>query len=232
LKRHEAQADGICAIVPVNVLRASKDRLAKHLDASSRSSLSAAMLADVLHTLRKVKRISRVTVVSADFEVRRIIRPMGARFLWEGKRKGLNKGVRLAMRDAEHRKFSAALIIPCDIPRVTPREIHRLLRFSDAYSVAITPSKDGAGTNALLLRPPGVINPAFGKNSFRKHLSQANREGLSLKIVRSIGIASDVDEPADLAVLKRLQLRNQTGRFLRTFDGTMLGNRRFKPKFN
>ena len=185
-----------------------------HLDAPNRSRLSAAMLVDVLHTLQRVEKISRVTVVSADLTVRRIIRPMRVNFLCEGKRKGLNKGVRIAMRDATRRKFSAALVIPSDIPLATPREILRLLRLSDAYPVTVTPSKDGSGTNALLLRPPGVISPAFGKNSFRKHLSNARKKRLSAKVVKSLGIASDVDEPEDLVSLNRLLMRNETGRFL------------------
>ena len=221
----------IYAVVPANVLHVSKARLASHLDASSRSRLSAAMLVDVLHTLQKVRRIRRITVVSADFAVRRIARLMRVHFLWEGKRRGLNKGVRLAMRDAKRRNFSAALILPSDIPLITPREVLRFLHFSNGYSVAVTPSKDGAGTNALFLRPPRAINPAFGKNSFRKHLSLANRKALSARIVKSVGIASDVDEPADVASLRRLLLRNETGRFLRTMDRTTF-KRPTKSKFN
>ena len=232
MKRRRAEADGICAIVPANVLQISKARLASRLDASSRSLLSAAMLVDVLHTLQGVRRIRRITVISADFTVRRIVRLMRVHFLWEGKRRGLNKGVRLAMRDAKRRNFSAALILPSDIPLITPREVMRFLRFSDGYSVAVAPSKDGSGTNALFLRPPGAINPAFGRNSFRKHLSSAHRKGVSVRVVRSVGIASDVDEPADVESLKRVLLRNETGRFLRTMDGTMPANRLTKSKFN
>ena len=223
MKGHRTQAAGVYAVVPVNVLRASKARLAKHLDNSTRSRLSAAMLVDVLHTLQKVRRISRITVVSSDFAVRRITRPMGIHFLWEGKTRGLNKGVRLAMRDAKRRHFSAALIVPSDIPLAKPREIRRFLRFSDDYSVAITPSKDGRGTNALFLRPPAAIRPAFGKNSFRNHLTAAHRKGLSVRVVKSAGIALDMDEPRDLAALGRRSLKNETGRFLRTMNQSLIG---------
>jgi 2-phospho-L-lactate guanylyltransferase len=179
------------------------------------------MLVDVLHTLQKVRRISEITVVSADFAVRRITRPMGVHFLWEGEKRGLNKGVRLAMRDARRRRFSAALVVPSDIPLAEPREIRRFLESSDGYSVAIAPSKDGGGTNALLLRPPGVISPAFGKNSFRNHLTSARRKGFSVRVVKSTGIALDVDEPADLVVLRRLSLKNETGRLLKAMNATI-----------
>jgi len=226
LKRRRAQTDRICAIVPANVLHLSKARLARHLDASSRSRLSTAMLMDVLCTLHKVRRIHRITVVSADFAVRGIARSMRVHFLWEGKRRGLNKGLRLAILDAKRRNFSAALILPSDIPLTRSREIGRLLRLSENYPVALTPSKDGRGTNALLLRPPGVITPVFGKNSFRRHLSLANREGLSARIVKSTGIAADVDNRSDVVILKLSSLRNETGRFLRTLDGSILSSGR------
>lgn len=218
MRPRRARADPVCAIVPVNVLRGSKARLAPSLGVVNRSQLSTAMLVDVLHALEKVRQIRKITVVSADVSVRRIARSMGARFLWEGKRRGLNKGVRLAIRDALRRKESAALILPSDLPLTTPHEITRFLHLSRGYPIAINPSKDGGGTNALLLRPPAIIAPAFGKNSFRRHLSTARRKGLRPRVVRLRGIALDVDEPADLAHLRRLRLRNETGRFLRSIN--------------
>jgi 2-phospho-L-lactate guanylyltransferase len=146
---------------------------------------------------------------------------MGVHFLWEGKKRALNKGVRLAMRDARRCRFSAAVVVPSDIPLAKPSEIRRFLNSSDGYSVAIAPSKDGGGTNALLLRPPGVISPAFGKSSFRKHLTSAHRKGLSVRVIKSAGIALDVDEPADLVALERLSLRNETGHLLKAMNQTI-----------
>jgi 2-phospho-L-lactate guanylyltransferase len=181
------------------------------------------MLVDVLRALRKVRRINRITVVSADFSVRRIAQRMGVHFLWEGRRRGLNKGAQLALHDALRRNASAALILPADIPLITPSEIHRFLNLSDGYPIAITRSKDGGGTNALLLRPPGIIRPAFGKNSFRRHQSIARRKGLRPRVVKLRGIALDVDEPSDLTLLKRHSLRNETGRFLKSIKKERFG---------
>jgi 2-phospho-L-lactate guanylyltransferase len=184
------------------------------------------MLVDVLRALRKVRRIKGITVVSADFSVRRIARRMGVHFLWEGRRRGLNKGVRLALDDALHRNASAALILPADIPLITPHEINRFLNFSDGYSISLTPSKDGAGTNALLLRPPEIIRPAFGKNSFLRHQSIARRTGLRPRVVKLGAIALDVDEPSDLTLVKRRSLRNETGRFLKSIEEERFGKNR------
>lgn len=218
MKLYRARADAVYAIVPVNVLKVSKTRLAPSLDASNRSRLSEAMLVDVLGALRKVRRIKGIIVVSADYSVRRIARRAGAHFLWEGRRRGLNKGVRLALHDAVQRSASAALILPADIPLITRHEITRFLNFSDGYPISLTPSKDGGGTNALLLRPPEIIRPAFGKNSFRRHQSIARRKGIRPRVVKLRGVALDVDEPSDLTLLKRRSLKNETGRFLKSIE--------------
>jgi 2-phospho-L-lactate guanylyltransferase len=186
------------------------------------------MLLDVIRALQKVRRINKITVVSADFSVRRITRRVGVHFLWEGKRRGLNKGVRLALRDALQRNASAALILPADIPLITPHEISRFLNLSDDYPISLTPSKDGAGTNALLLRPPGMIPPAFGKNSFGRHRSIARRKGIRPRVVKLRGLALDVDEPSDLTLLKRRSLTNETGRFLKSIEAERFGKNRAK----
>ena len=214
MKRPRQKAELLIAIVPVNVLKKSKARLASSLDASARSRLSKAMLTDVLCALKRVRRIHRITVVSADGSVGRIARLTGAHFLREGKRRGLNNALRIAIRDAVRRKASAALILPADIPLVTADEVRNFLRQSNGYPIALTPSRDRGGTNALLLRPPKIVAPSFGKDSFRRHMTIARGKGLSPGVVKIRGISLDVDEPADLAHLKRLSLRNETGRLL------------------
>ena len=218
MKSPGTNAQSVIAIVPVNILAMSKARLAPSLNAALRRRLSTAMLADVLTAMRKVRTIRRITVVSADRSVARLAHVMAAHFLWEGERRGLNKGLRLALLDASRRKASAALILPADIPLVTPREISRFLRLSDGRSIAITPSKDGAGTNALLLRPPRMIKPSFGENSFRRHTAAAKQKGLTPKVIKLRGISLDVDEPRDLARLRGAPPRSETGRLVRSVD--------------
>jgi 2-phospho-L-lactate guanylyltransferase len=213
---HPQSSDELHAVVPMNVLRVSKARLAPILSSSARVQLSVAMLVDVLAALRKVHRIHRVTVVSADLAARQVARSSGASFLWEGKRRGLNKGVRLAIRESVRKGATAVLIIHADIPLITARGILRFLNRAEGYAVALTPSKDGTGTNALYLRPTGAIQPAFGKNSFRRHLALASQKSILCRVVRSRGIGFDLDEPPDLNRLMRMRsLNNETSRILR-----------------
>lgn len=181
-----------------------------------REQLTVAMLKDVLFVLRRSRQVRSVTVVSADKNARSISRRFGADFLWEGKRRGLNKGLKLAISNSERRGASSVLVIHSDLPLLKPREIDEFLEQSQGFSVSLTPSKDGSGTNALLMRPPRVIRPVFGRDSFRRHLSLAMKKNARSRILRFRGISFDVDKPRDLVDLMRRPLRNETGRFLRT----------------
>jgi 2-phospho-L-lactate guanylyltransferase len=112
---------------------------------------------------------------------------------------------------------SSVLVIHSDLPLFNPREIERFLTLSKGYSVVLTPSKDRDGTNVLLIRPPSAIRPAFGKDSFHKHLRLARRENVRSKVLIFKGMGFDVDTPRDLVHLIGIPLRNETGRFLRAF---------------
>jgi len=216
LKRRPRRAGRVHAIVPLNVLRKSKARLSSMLKPVEREQLTVAMLKDVLSVLRRSRQVGSVTVVSADKNARSISRRFGANFLWEGKRRGLNKGLKLAISNSERRGASSVLVIHSDLPLLKPREIDEFLEQSQGYSVSLTPSKDGTGTNALLMRPPRVIRPVFGRDSFRKHLSLAMKRNARSRVLRFRGISFDVDKPRDLVNLMRRPLRNETGKFLRT----------------
>jgi 2-phospho-L-lactate guanylyltransferase len=206
---------GVDAIVPVNVLGKSKARLARILTPAQRNQISLSMLSDVLSVLGKVRRIRSIVVVSADRGVRSTVKRFHAHFLWEGERRGLNKGVRLAVKRAEREEASAVLVIHSDLPLLKRREINSFLRESKRSSVVLTPSRDG-GTNALFLNPPTIIKPAFGPESFRKHIELAKKRKAHYKVVKTSGICFDVDEPRDLKRLMRSpQLRNETSKFLR-----------------
>jgi 2-phospho-L-lactate guanylyltransferase len=218
LKKHSHELRSVHAIVPVNVLSKSKARLSTVLRPAERRELSVAMLKDVLAALKRARRVRRVIVVSADKSARGIAGRFGATFLWEGKRRGLNKGIRLAIGKAERKGALVVLVIHADLPLIKPREIDRFVEQSHGYSVVLTPSMDGSGTNALLMNPPEVIRPVFGQGSFKRHLRLARKRGTLSKVLRFRGIGFDIDTPQDLLDLKRKHPRNATGRFLHTFQ--------------
>jgi len=197
------KATRTCVVVPVNVLKKSKARLSSVLTHSGRVRLTTVMLENVFWALKKSRRVESVVAVSSDRGVLRIARRFGFDTVWEGERRGLNKGIRLAIARLKDRMADAVLVIHADLPLLTSIDVDRFLSGARGYQVAINPSRDGSGTNALLLNPPDAIPPMFGRHSFKRHLAAARKMGLRVKVMRVRGICFDVDQPRDLVFLRR-----------------------------
>jgi len=198
-------------------MKKSKTRLSG-LRPEDRAKLTLAMLRNVLVALGNARGISDVTVVSGDRSASRIAHRYGATFLWEGKKPGLNKALKLAIAKLEQRATGSAMIIHADLPLLTSQDIDSFVSRSQDCHIAIVPCKNGTGTNALLLRPPNAIPPVFGKGSYKMHLSLAKNTGFRWKVLRIRGIQFDIDDSQDLRQFMRYNGRNRYFRFLREQD--------------
>jgi 2-phospho-L-lactate guanylyltransferase len=210
---HSFDDTPVHAIVPMKVIGKSKTRLSS-LPPKERARLSVAMLSNVLAALRRSRKVHDMTVVSADMGVSRIARRYGAGFLREKDRLGLNKALRLAIRRLAPKSTEAVMIVHADLPLLTARNIDRFLARSKHFEVAMVPCKNGTGTNALLLRPSTAISPAFGKASFKAHLSQAKERKLRWTVLRIPEIQFDIDDSQDLRKFMRYRARGEAFRFL------------------
>ncbi len=85
----------------------------------------------------------------------------------------------------------AALVLMADLPDVTGDDLRALVARREPLVVA--PDAEETGTGALLLRPPDLVETAFGSGeSLARHLA------LGAAVLRRPGLAHDVDLPADL----------------------------------
>lgn len=213
MKIDRANADSVHVVVPLKVLRKSKTRLSPILQPKERAELTIAMLEDVLSALMKSSMVDSITVVSADRSALRLVRQLGADSLQEGRRRGLNNAIGHVIRKRKLRN-SAVLVVHADLPLLTCREVSTFLREAQGCPIAIAPSKDETGTNAMLLNPARIIRPAFGKESYRRHLSILDHKRIRFKVQRVRGFGFDIDEPKDLLELMHHRARNSTAQFL------------------
>ena len=132
-----------------------------------------------------------------------------ATFLWEGRRRGLNPALNLAMKEVT--SDSAVLIIHADLPLLTSDDVDDLVRRARNYSLTLVPSEDGTGTNAIVMQSPSMIRLAFGEGSFRKHAMLAMKRRVAYNVRRIHGVAFDVDDEQDLDELMK---HKSTGRSL------------------
>jgi 2-phospho-L-lactate/phosphoenolpyruvate guanylyltransferase len=194
----------IWAIVPVKTLAVAKSRLASVLPANIRGRLLVTMLEDVLDLLLGEPAIDRVLVVTADAEIHTLAARNGASVLREAQPTGLNPALRLGVAHAAARGAGRVLIMPADVPLAAASEIGEIAACTlEEPAAVIIPSRDGKGTNALFLSPPGALDPRFGVGSFARHCKQAAARGIKLRVMRLSGLSIDIDEAADLPYLLR-----------------------------
>ena len=190
------------AIVPVKGLALAKRRLAPVLPDAARRRLVLAMLEDVLAAIAGVREIERVVVVTPDADAGSLAAGRGATILPEPGAGELNAAVESGVAFALSRGIGRVLVLPGDIPLARPEELTSLIASrQSAPGVTLAPSRDGNGTNAMLLAPPDAIAPCYGPGSYLQHMSQAMARHIDVNVLHLAGVGRDIDEPADLAAL-------------------------------
>jgi 2-phospho-L-lactate/phosphoenolpyruvate guanylyltransferase len=190
------------AVLPIKTYARAKHRLSEAIDVPDRRALAEAMVGDVLAALPAVVGLERVIAVTAEPLAAAAARDAGADVVHDPHEAGQSAAALLGIRAALESGAERVLLVPGDCPALDPEEISGLLAHPGRAGVVIVPDRHGAGTNALLLSPPDVIEPSFGPGSFARHAARAHAAGTRVRVaeVRSLGL--DVDTPADLRALR------------------------------
>ncbi len=194
-----AEPGPVVAIVPVGSLDGAKSRLGDVLDAEERLVLTVRLARATIAAAVAAERVDDVLVITPDDAVRTLALELGARPILQ-RDSGLNHGLVAARDEAIAAGAAAILILPIDLPNVTPGEIDAVAASLDDPRrplVAIVPDRHGRGTNALLIAPPDAIEVRFGGDSRRAHAAAATAAGARL-VELGGPLALDVDTPDDL----------------------------------
>ena len=190
------------AIVPVKPLRYGKSRLAEVLTPDERMDLNRRMLAHTLDTLTAIPEIEHVLVVSRDQAALALAREYGARTVQESSSPQLNIALTRATVVAKNYATRGVLIVPADLPLITPEDVRVMLeRAVDPPVVVVAPDRRRNGTNALLVCPTGLIDYEYGPGSFQRHCERALKAGARLEICELPSLALDMDLPEDLELV-------------------------------
>lgn len=214
----------IAAIIPVGTLEGAKTRLGETLDAEERQDLAERLLAQTVAAALGVERLADVLVVSPDREVLQRAADLGARTLRQ-RSVGLNEGLTDARDDVVAGGADAILVLPIDLAFVSANALEGVLaplagafdaadqagavrtagaiesRGPAGSMVVLVADRHGTGTNALALRPPAVIEFAFGPDSRVAHHEAAVAAGAAYVEVEG-ALAIDIDTPADLVLVE------------------------------
>jgi 2-phospho-L-lactate/phosphoenolpyruvate guanylyltransferase len=177
-------------LVPVKAFTFAKVRLSPALRPSERIALSRAMAERVIGAAGS----DPVAVVCDDRDVAGWARSLGALVIWEPGR-GLNGAVDAGVRRLAGLGARQVTVAHSDLPLAT--DLTWVGRFA---GVTLVPDRRDDGTNVIGVPAESGFVFSYGPGSFARHVAEARRLGVALRIVRSTLLSWDVDLPADLGV--------------------------------
>ncbi|WP_254766965.1 2-phospho-L-lactate guanylyltransferase [Salinilacihabitans rarus] len=165
-----------------------KTRLSPALTPDERRAFARAMLADVCEAIRDAgAEPTLLATAPVDLDVGADVRIDD---------RPLSRAVNAVLSAAgERRDPEAVAVVMADLALATPAALDRL--FGADGDVVLAPGR-GGGTNALVARHPDFRVDYHGA-SCRDHRRIAREVGADLTTVDSFRLATDVDEPGDLA---------------------------------
>lgn len=185
------------ALIPVKSLSKAKSRLASSFTQYQRERLVLDMFRHVLCVLLETELFEKVSVVSSDKQVLEKAYLWGAQAVVEeyhGHNQALHAAALREMSDG----VTTLLTISADLPLLTVQEIRCVFEQSSQHDVVLAPSRDGTGTNAIMVHPPLAVPYVFGPGSLQRYVEAARQKHLSYSMYRSIGLALDIDTIEDL----------------------------------
>ncbi|MGH7761071.1 MAG: 2-phospho-L-lactate guanylyltransferase [Candidatus Dormibacteraceae bacterium] len=190
-------------VVLIKDFNSAKQRLQPALGPKARRELARhnAQLA-----VRAAAAGDQVLVVAGSEGVAALARGWGAEVLAEPRQEGQNVAAARGIAKAVEGGAGAVLLLSSDLPLVTAGEVREVLESAarmTAPVVVAVPAVGRGGTNALYLRPPHAIALHFGSDSLAKFRQEALSRGVEFAVHHSDAMALDLDEPGDLARLRR-----------------------------
>lgn len=178
----------VAVLVPVKAFHEAKLRLAPALDAGERAALARSMATAVVAAAAPLP----VVVVCDDDAVAEWAGEVGAEVLWTPGL-GLNGAVNEAVEQLAVRGVGRVIVAHADLPHAL-----ELAWVGDGEGVTLVPDRHGDGTNVAAVPTGRGFRFAYGGGSFARHVAEAERLGLPLRVVREPRLGWDVDRPDDL----------------------------------
>ncbi|NVM03194.1 MAG: 2-phospho-L-lactate guanylyltransferase [Candidatus Helarchaeota archaeon] len=202
-------------IIPVKSLKLAKLRLSSILNAEQRKMLCVNMFKDVIQAASLAKKTKKIVTISSDPSILDIGSQFGD-IISEQLETNINESINSAIDFAMKKKSDSVLIIPGDIPLITPIDIDQIFNYEiNPPTIIISPSIRRNGTNLLFLMPSNIIKIEYGEDSFQKHIEKARIiENLNLIIYNSRNIGLDIDLPEDIFLFLKTPSQTLTYQYL------------------
>jgi len=206
-------------VIPFRGAESGKSRLRGVLSETERAHLASAMFLHVLRIAVAVGGTRQVLVATPSETAAEFACAAGADVIPDAA-ESLNDALADACVELKARGVEQVSIIAADLPLLTRADVVAILGVP-SNRAGIAPDRHGRGTNALTVPADVGFRFFFGEGSIRAHCDEAARLDLDVVSLRRPGLAVDIDEAADLALLpegfgldplQRWQAERQWGR--------------------
>jgi 2-phospho-L-lactate guanylyltransferase len=187
-------------VIPFRGPGTAKSRLAAGITDTARRQIARGMFQHVLNVACEAAGPRRVLVVTASKTAVAVARRCGAGALRETTA-GHNEAVAEAIDHLRTRGATTAAVVAADLPILKASHLAILERCARDGDIGIAPDRSGSGTNALSLPLSLAFRFHFGAGSLFLHQREGRRLAANVRLVRQLGLASDVDTCDDLDLL-------------------------------
>ncbi len=195
----------IGAIVPVKTFSRAKTRL--NLSSEKTENVCKIMLESVLGTLSTSEFIEKTVIVTKDEAALGIGKKFAAMEIYDNEELGVNHAVKLADDYLLKEGFDSTIVFPQDIPLIQAEDIRVLLGMRvPNRCVLVVPSRKFDGTNALFRNPVDVMETHYDEDSYKIHITTAEKRNAASALALIRRIMLDVDDQSDLNLIMSYDL--------------------------
>lgn len=178
-------------LVPIRSFDDALSRLSGVLDHAARARLMRTLAQRVVEAAKDLP----VWIVTDDPDVAEWASDQGAVPL-AVERSGLTESVSKAVEVLRRRGLDRVIVAHADLALVDD------LTGMDGPGVSIAPDRRQDGSNVICIPADSGFRFAYGPGSFDRHVAEARRLDLPVRVVDDPTLAIDIDEPADLSFVE------------------------------
>ena len=190
-------------IIPVKSFSKSKSRL--NLSTSNVEDLCKIMLDEILQVVTETKLIDDIILVSKDESAFGIGKKFNCIEIIDDEESGVNNAVSLANEFLTEHDYDCSVVLPQDIPLISPHDLDSLIAFyQNKKNAIIVPSRHFDGTNALVRMPIPQMKTRYDEGSYKFQFEPLKTAKMNYSLALIHRIMIDIDNIIDVNYMLKL----------------------------
>ena len=163
------------------------------------------MLDEILQVVTETKLIDDIILVSKDESAFGIGKKFNCIEIVDDEESGVNNAVSLANEFLTEHDYDCSVVLPQDIPLISPHDLDSLIAFyQNKKNAIIVPSRHFDGTNALVRKPVPRIETRYDEGSYKFQFEPLKTAKINYSLALIHRIMIDIDNIIDVNYMLKL----------------------------